>query len=248
MNEHSIVYKYPMRYPKINTLWMRDMSKQVKRKGVIMPGHYSQEEFQSIKYWSVSEKIHGENIRIFIDFIPGNASPPIIWIGGRNDTDTPNINKEVIRYIKQRINLESLRNAFTKGSFSTGSCPRFVMIFAEGYGGDIHHGHNYRDSPELVVFDIVVDSWWLGQSNVEDISEKLGLSTAPTYYSSMEIPEIVSYVESEPDSRLANKKHTIEGVVCRSVPLLLTRKGYPVMFKLKVKDFKDLKMVEARKQ
>lgn len=245
---HPLIYKYPIRYPKINTLWKRDKIRKVKRKGLIMPGQYSEEAFKTIKYWTVKEKVHGENVRIFINFIPGNASPPIIWIGSRNDTDNLEISDELMDYINRRLEIGSLRNAFTKGCFSTGLSPRYAMIFGEGYGGNIHHGHNYNDTEELVVFDILLDGWWLEPNNVTVISAKLGFKTVPTFYSPMELDEIISYVKSEPDSRLAIKKHTIEGVVCQTLPILLTRKGYPLKFKLKVKDFRDLKNMEEENE
>ncbi|MCK4252786.1 hypothetical protein KAX97_15170, partial [candidate division WOR-3 bacterium] len=49
-----------MNYPKIQTLWKRDTS----RNGVIMEGEYSREEFENVQYWDISEKIDGMNIRV----------------------------------------------------------------------------------------------------------------------------------------------------------------------------------------
>lgn len=240
MEPHPIHYNYPMRFPKINTLFMRDMTRTVKRKGLIMPGMFSEEAFGAIKFWRASEKIHGENIRIFIDFIPGNLELPHVWIGGRNDTDNPEINEDLLHYIKTRVNIESLRKAFTKGSFGTDECPRYAMIFGEGYGGDIKHGHNYRETPELIVFDIVIDNWFLEYDNVADISKKLGLQSVPILPEVKTVEEIVEYVKAQPKSIIANKPHVMEGLVCTSAPLLLTRNGFSIKFKLKTKDFRDL--------
>lgn len=240
---HPVIYEYPMRYPKINTLFMRDPLITVKRKGIIQVGKYSEEAFKTIKYWNVSEKIHGENIRIYIDFIPGNLSPPQVWIGGRNDTDKPEINEDLLTYIKTHITEDALKRAFTKGSFGTGDCPRYAMIFGEGFGGDIKHGHNYRDSPEFIVFDIVIDNWFLEHNNVADISRKLNLQSVPMLSLDGSTEKIIDYVKGQPKSNVANKPHVMEGVVATSSPLLLTRKGYPVRFKLKTKDFRDLDSV-----
>lgn len=244
MEPHPIIYNYPMRYPKINTLWKRSPLISVKRKGIIQEGMFSEEAFKTIKFWNVSEKINGENTRIYIDFIPGNLSPPHIWIGGRNDTDKPEINEDLLTYIKTHLTEDALKRAFTKGSFGTGECPRHAMIFGEGFGGDIHHGHDYRDSPEFVVFDIVVDEWWLEHNNVASISKKLGFESVPILPGLKSTETIVEYVKGQPNSIIANKPHIMEGVVCTSAPLLLTRNGYPVRFKLKTKDFRDLESVK----
>lgn len=240
---HPLIYEYPMKYPKINTIFTRDKFITVKRKGIIHEGILSEEAFKTIKFWNVSEKIHGENTRIYIDFIPGNLEPPHVWIGSRNDTDTPNINEDLLADIKTHLTEDALLRAFTNGSFSTGNCPRHVMIFGEGFGGDIHHGHNYRDSPEFIVFDIVIDNWFLEYNSVADISRKLNLQSVPIINKNMNTDDIVDYVKSQPDSIVANKSHVMEGVVATSSPLLLTRKGYPVRFKLKTKDFRDLDSV-----
>lgn len=243
MKEHPMHYQYPMRFPKINTLFMRDMIKTVKGKGVIMPGKYSEETFNTIKFWKVKEKVDGENIRIFIDFIPGNTAPPHIWVGGRNDTDTPQINEDLLSYIRAKIDIESIRRAFTRGSFGTDDCPRYAMIFGEAYGGDIKHGRSYINHPKFILFDIVIDGWWLEYNNVNSIAAKLGVKAVPALDSLMSIEEIIDYVKSEPLSKVSNQSRTIEGVVCDSAPLLMTRKGDPLRFKLKVQDFKDLKII-----
>ena len=241
MEPHSIIYNYPMKFPKINTLWKRDPLITVKRKGIIQVGKYSEEAFKTIRLWKASEKINGENIRIFI--IPGTGSTPIISILGRKDTDTPQINEKVIEYIDSHLTPEALKRAFTKDSSSSENLPRLIMIFGEGFGGDIKHGHNYRDSPEFIVFDIIVDNWWLEYNNVANISKKLGFESVPLLPGHKTTEEIVDYVKGQPKSITANKPHLAEGVVCTSVPLLLTRQGYPVRFKLKSKDFRDLESV-----
>ena len=238
---HPLIYEYPMKYPKINTIFTRDKFITVKRKGIIHEGIFSEENFKTIKFWNVSEKINGENIRIFI--IPGTGSMPIISILGRKDTDTPEINEKVIEYIDSHLTPDALKRAFTKNSSSSEDLPRLIMIFGEGFGGDIHHGHNYRDSPEFIVFDIVIDSWWLEYNSVADISKKLGFESVPILSLNRSTEEIVEYVKGQPNSIVANKPHGMEGVVATSSPLLLTRKGYPVRFKLKTKDFRDLESV-----
>ena len=52
-----------MKYPKINTLWKRDI------KGNIIDGEFSCLEFVNIKNWYITEKIDGTNVRVIINFI-----------------------------------------------------------------------------------------------------------------------------------------------------------------------------------
>jgi len=246
MEPHPIYYNYPMRFPKINTLWKRDPEQTVKRKGIIMPGHFSEEAFRTIKYWTVTEKIHGKNIRVFIDFIPGNLEPPHVWIGGRKDTDTPQIGDPLLKHIHFTLDDEKLLQAFTKGSFGTGECPRYGMIFGEGVGPGINQA--YGDESELIIFDIIVDNWWLKQPDVEEISKKLGFRSAPVVSEAMTTENIVDYVKAQENSLLTEKPYVMEGVVCTSNPLLLTRNGEPVRFKLKTKDYRDLDAVRKSKE
>ena len=238
MDKHPIIYKYPMRFPKINTLFMRDPERKVKRKGVIMPGHFSEEAFRTIKYWTVTEKIHGKNTRIFIDFIPGNLNPPSIWIGSRNDTDTPQLGDPLLKHIYSTIDDESLLRAFTKGSFETDKCPRYAMIFGEGVGPGINQA--YGNEPEFIIFDVVIDNWFIRQPDVQDISERLGFRSVPVISNAMRTESIIDYVQAQKNSLLTNTPYIMGGVVCTSSPLLLTRNGTPVRFKLKTKDFRDL--------
>ena len=51
--------------------------------------------------------------------------------------------------------------------------------------------------------------------------------------------EIVDLVKSKPLSKCSEIDQVIEGVVCRSEPLMLYRNGNPVKFKLKCKEFKE---------
>ena len=122
------------------------------------------------------------------------------------------------------------------------------MIFGEGYGGYIKHGPIYTDHFECVVFEIVIDSRWLVYNNVKIIAAKLGLKSVPMLKNLMSVEEIIDYVKSEPQSKLSDKPRIIEGVVCDSAPLLMTRRGDPLKFKLKVDDFKNLKSMEDKEK
>lgn len=52
-----------MKYPKIQTLWKRDMA----RDGVIIEGMFSRDEFLNIGQWRVLEKLDGMNLGVIYD-------------------------------------------------------------------------------------------------------------------------------------------------------------------------------------
>ena len=53
-----------LKYLKIDTLWKREGKD---KKGTIRPGDYSKQEFNSIKLYRLTEKVHGENTRVIYD-------------------------------------------------------------------------------------------------------------------------------------------------------------------------------------
>jgi len=78
--------------------------------------------------------------------------------------------------------------------------------------------------------------WWLEQSAVQRIAKELGIPYAPII-GTMTTDQIVEYVKSKPLSLCSITEQVMEGVICRTDPLLLLRNGKPLMFKLKCKEF-----------
>jgi ATP-dependent RNA circularization protein (DNA/RNA ligase family) len=202
-----------MKYPKINSLWKRD------GEGKIIEGNYSRPEFASIKYWTVTEKIDGMNIRII--FKNGKIS-----IRGRNDkTEIPyNLKK----HINERIKKEKLQEIFKDS--------KEVVLFGEGYGGKIQSGGLYGEEEKFILFDVWIDGWWLDYDKVFDIAEQLNIRHVPFYEWKSET-FVIGKVKRGFQSLLSKDKQA-EGLVAKSYPLMLFRNGTPIIWKLKTKDFK----------
>ncbi len=124
----------------------------------------------------------------------------------------------------------------------------FVVLFGEGYGGKIQAGGYYRQDSSFVLFDVYCSGWWLERCGVQDIADALGIKTAPLIFQRNEIEsgieyrevwttqEVLDYVKKRPNSILAERPHESEGIIARSEPVMMFRKGGPIMFKLKCKD------------
>lgn len=218
---------FPFVYPKMQSLWKRDMNND----GVIIEGSYSKDEFRNIVYWDISEKIDGTNIRIIYD-----SKNKTLEFRGR--TDKAIIPTKLLDYLNKQFKIIKFQKVFKGENIQ-------VILFGEGYGGYIQHGNNYRKDISFILFDVWISGWWLKPIDVENIAIQLGIDYVPPlgYHT---IPEIINLIKSNPKSNLANEDIIIEGIVARSLPLVLFRNGNPLMFKLKVKDYTKLKEFQKK--
>lgn len=230
-----------MEYVKINSLWKRKEYVKGLPKGShgpLVEGDYSEPEFGAIKYWSVDEKIDGMNIRIYfsngISYGPMKDGTPRALIpnqrvefhGRTNEAQLP---PKLLEYLHRVFTVEALSAVFP----DLGE----VILYGEGYGPKIQScGGNYRKDQGFILFDVVVGSWWLQRLDVQEIAEKLGVAMVPQL-GFMNESEIVEYVKSKPKSLCSLTEQVVEGVVCRSHPLMLFRNGSPIMWKLKTCEF-----------
>ena len=222
------------KYPKINTLWKRNMEKG-ENKGKIIEGDYSCPEFQNIKLWRVSEKIHGTNIRIIYK---KHSLSKIIFTG---KTDNAIIEPKLLEYLQETFTFEKMEKAL----MFKDELPDDAILYGEGYGPKIQKGGGrYRDDASVILFDIKIGNWWLGREQIEDIAKKLKVDVVPNL-GIMTEEEIVFLVKNKGyhlkgfKSQISkDKTYDAEGIVARSYPLVLFRNGNPLMFKLKQVDFK----------
>lgn len=214
------------KYPKINTLWKRDENNRY----CIMPGDFSCPEFANIKKWHVTEKVDGTNIRIFWD---GKT----VRFGGR--TLNAQIPTHLLRYLMDTFTTELMGEVFPNIEVEDA----LVVLYGEGYGVKIQKGGGaYRKDVAFIMFDVKVGEWWLKREDVSEIANKLNIGEVPSI-GLLSIEQIVGLVEAEFTSKVetADDDKISEGVVVRSHPLMLFRNGDPIMFKLKVEDFRKLK-------
>ena len=206
-----------MEYPKIETLFDRDEKFKVIEGALRLP------EFAIPKTWLVTEKIDGTNVRVAWD---GEA----VRYHGR--TDNAQMPTFLLTYLQDTFTAEKLATAFPEATD--------VWLYGEGYGAKIQSGGNYRPNAAVRLFDVRVGAWWLNWANVVDVAQKLGIENAPVINACADLSQIAPIVRNlasivaQFDS---GQESDAEGVVCRTDPLLFTRKGERLMFKLKARDF-----------
>lgn len=212
-----------MEYPKIETLFTRDENFKVTQI-LKMP------VIETIKLWSVTEKIDGTNIRVILD------NEGRINFGGR--TDNANIPGSLLQYLFQTFTAEKMKEVFW-----VNDQPTSVVLYGEGYGAGIQKcGGNYNKNKSFRLFDVLIeDKWWLDWANTEDVATKLGIKTAP-FIGIWTLDEIVERVKSGIKSRVAAEENNCdclaEGVVGRTLEPLFDKRGRRLILKLKTKDFK----------
>jgi len=216
-----------MEYPKIETLFDRDPKTfKVIESKIRLP------EFLMINKWRITEKIDGTNVRI--NYVPDNT----VSIYGR--TENAQMPTFLLNYLTKIFTIERFKQAFPD---LKPDGVDMVTTYCEGYGPRIQKGGgNYRKDVSVRLFDVKVGKWWLEPDNIESVAQKLGVKTVPTI-SDFTIEQAVAFVKTQPLSQVANEDggnlaYQMEGIVARTVPLLLRRNGERLMWKLKASDFK----------
>ena len=213
-------------YEKINTLYKRYMEKGP-NKGRIIEGEYSKEEFRMINYWEVTEKIDGVNIRVELALCDTEDTPMVPFFWGR--TYKAVIPTQLRTKLEKHFDKIELSKIFDMGKADN------VTLYCEGYGAGIQKGGKYSDEQTFIMYDILIDDVWLEREKVEEFAKQLNMECVPLI-GMMQTDEIVEFVKSKPKSHFGD--FPLEGVVCRSKPLLLDRMGRRVAWKLKIVDFK----------
>lgn len=213
-----------MKYPKINTLWKRNE----KDKFNIIEGDYSCPEFENIKQWHITEKIDGTNIRILY-----NGKEPVFY----GKTDKAQIPPFLLEYLKKIFTKELLSKQFPEAKNG-------IILYGEGYGNKIQSGKRYRDDNSFILFDALIDGWWLEPDKVKQLAKELGIDYVPEL-GIRSIKEVISLIQGSYPSGISKQELNAEGIVARSHPLVLFRNGEPVMWKLKTKDYQKLRTTRS---
>lgn len=206
-------------YPKIQTIFKRDMA----NKGRIMFDSFATVEigYLATNLWEFTEKVDGTNIRI--EWVRGVGRK----FGGR--TDNANIPARLIERLEELFPLDKMDAAIHPETDS-------LTLYGEGFGAKIQKGGgNYKpDGVDFVLFDVLVDEWWLRRDAVQDVAKNLSIGVVPTrgYGSLM---EAVEYVRNGFDSEWGS--FLGEGLVLRPTVELQTRAGHRIITKIKCRDF-----------
>lgn len=232
-----------MEYPKIHSLWKREgwYFDEKEKKGEQTPnrqsfviGDYAQSEFANINLWRVEEKIDGTNIRI-LAFVDDHSGEIKVKFEGR--TKDAQIPCHLLERLQDIFTPEKMAIAFPDLELG---CK--VILFGEGFGPKIQkNGEKYAKNPGFILFDVGVGStwlWWLKHEKIMEIADKLFIPFVPTL-GFMTEKQIVEYVKSKPQSEFNPAYGRMEGVVCKTEPIMLYRNGDPIMWKLKCKEFDE---------
>lgn len=206
------------KYPKIQTIYKRDME----NKGRIMQAEWSCPEFQYLRdnVWIFTEKVDGTNIRVKWTRGVGRI------FGGR--PDNAQIPAFLIEKLEELFFLQKLDNAITKADK--------LCLYGEGYGAKIQKGGGkyISDGVDFVLFDVLVDDWWLSRIDVEDVAAKLNLKIIP----------VIGAGTLDQAAQKAKEGFTsywgdfiAEGIVMKPEVELQTRAGNRIISKIKHKDF-----------
>jgi len=214
-----------MKYEKINTLWKRDPD----NKYVIMEGEYSMPEFENVKLWTPSEKVDGMNIRVIY-------TKDGVEFRGR--TDKAMLPADLAFVLIEMFPVDKLAGVFDLEKADT------AILYGEGYGAGIQKGGKYRDDVSFILFDVNIDGIWIKEDDVSNFAEALSIERVP-YFEPLDTDGIVDMVQGRPQSLIGKPGTIMEGLVCRSEPLMLDRMGRRIIFKLKVEDYDKL---EANKK
>lgn len=202
-------------YHKIETIFERDM---VTNK--LVEGSFRKPEFEYLANlkWIGTEKVDGTNIRIMWDGVD-------IKIGGK--TDNAQIHKDLITRLEELF--------FTKKEvFIEKFGEKQVCLYGEGYGAGIQNGGKYKSTKDFVLFDVLIDGYWLDRGNVQGIADMFGVDIVPIIKEGT-LYELVDMVKSGFKSNWGD--FVAEGIVARPVVELTNKFGERIITKIKYRDF-----------
>lgn len=208
------------KYPKIQSIYKRDMSK--KNKPFII-GKFSCPEFEYLQHneWEFTEKIDGTNVRVLWD---GEN----FKFGGRTDNAQMPIPL-----------LECLGLMFDKAAFKAVFRGSGVTIYGEGFGGKIQNGGNYNKTETFAVFDIKIGDWWIQRKDLENLCDDLCLEFVPVVGHGT-LHDAIRLITDGLQSCWGGEA---EGVIIKPLHGIQVRNGSRIITKVKGKDFdKKLRM------
>lgn len=209
-------------YHKIQTVYLRDPNNNMK---TLLEGQWSKPEFEYLKdnLWYCTEKIDGTNMRILWD---GNE------VEFRGKTDNADLNKYLVPFLEETFTPQKMKDVF-------GSDNKQICLYGEGYGKGIQKGGNYMEqSTEFILFDVLIDGWWLQPNAVKKIASDLFICYVPEF-EPMTLLKVIEKVRNGFISQISeNRTYLAEGIIAKPMVEMTNRKGERIITKIKHKDFK----------
>jgi len=212
-----------MEYHKIQTVFNRNPDTKYK---TLLMNEWSRPEFEYLanNQWTWQEKIDGTNIRVQVNELGQ------IKFGGR--TDNSQIPATLVNKLHDLFPYEKVNTVFRADCFNDN-----VILYGEGFGAKIQKGGgNYiSDGVDFILFDVLVDNWWLKREDVEDIAEKLEIRVVPIVGTGT-LYEAVKVIQAKKTNSVYGD-FLCEGFVMRPAVELKDRAGKRIITKIKHKDF-----------
>ena len=205
-----------MLYPKIQTVFKRDPDNHYK---TLLEKQFSLPEFEYLANcdWTFTEKVDGMNMRVIWD---GNS----ITFGGK--TDKAQIPSNLALFMQSTFTEEKMLDVFGNTA---------VTLYGEGAGAGIQKGGgHYGPNQRLILFDVLIDNWWIERDNLLGMAVGLGIEIVPvigvgTLY------DLVELVRKGFQSEWG--EFPAEGIVAKPSCGLKARDGSRIITKLKHNDF-----------
>lgn len=204
-------------YHKIQTVFFRDPQTSYK---TLLDGQFAKPEFEYLQHniWEFTEKVDGTNIRVAWD---GTR----VFFAGKTD------HAEIPAFLSAK-----LHTLFPLEKFQELELPP-LCLYGEGYGAKIQKGHTYiPDNVDFILFDVLIQDYWLERQNVEDIGHKLQIAVVPQIGEGT-LWDGIKLIQQGFSSQL--RALPPEGLVMRPKYGLVTRRGERIITKLKRKDFSN---------
>ena len=205
-------------YHKIQSIFKRDP-----KNGYRFTNEYSCPEFEYLKNneWEFTEKIDGTNIRIIWDGQDG------LRFAGR--TDQASIPTFLYDKLNEIFSAKKFADAYQDSESG-------MTLYGEGYGAKIQKGGgNYKsDGVDFVLFDVLIDGWWLKRRDILKIADNLEIH---------EVPIIGLNTLDRAMERCKEGFSSIwgdfqaEGIVLTPLIGLKNRAGHRIITKVKCQDF-----------
>lgn len=206
-------------YPKIQSIFKRD-----EKTHKFIEGQWSLPEFEYLQdnLWDMTEKIDGTNIRVSWE-VDGKGEFKLRF-GGRTD------NAQIPTFLLSR-----LQEQFDEFDWAS-QFPAGVTLYGEGYGAKIQKGGgNYiPNGVDFILFDVLIDGWWLRREDVNGIAEMLGIRTVP-FIGEGTLSDAITGIKAGVPSSFGD--FLAEGMVLKPKVELQNRAGNRIITKLKHKDF-----------
>ena len=208
-----------MEYPKIQSIFKRD-----EKTHKFIEGQFSLPEFEYLKdnIWVYTEKINGTNCRI--EWNPHPLGDEIKFAGRTDNAQLP-----VFLF-------DRLQKLFTVGKFRSLYPDVSMTLYGEGYGARIQKGGgNYIPAGvDCILFDVMIQGWWLKREDAEEIAKKLGIQVVPIV-GERTLQQAIDLIKKGVKSQWGD--FLAEGLVLKPKVELKDRAGRRIVTKVKHKDF-----------